>query len=97
MSITESYVLNTVTKAFYTWTIEPVINKLRSVIYVQDAQRLNEPKIKYLTTVEISTTQEVIFFAEAKDNIFLDWTILGTYYSSPNCNSRLLKLLYHWL
>lgn len=76
--------LNTVTKAFYTWTIEPVINKLRSVIYVQDAQRLNEPKIKYLTTVEISTTQEVIFFAEAKDNIFLDWTILGTYYSAPS-------------
>jgi len=76
--------LNTITKAFYTWTIEPVINKLRSVIYVQDAQRLNEPKIKYLTTVEISTTQEVIFFAEAKDNIFLDWTILGTYYSSPS-------------
>ena len=75
--------LNVLSKAFYPWTINPAINKLRSICYVQTALRSQQPKIKFITTVEASLTQEFLFGAEPKDDTWSDWGAFASFYANP--------------
>lgn len=70
--------LNTVTKAFYTWTIGGSRNQVRTFLFLQDAQRSTLSKLKYVVSVESSLVLENIYFAEHKDGVYQDWSTIAS-------------------
>jgi hypothetical protein len=66
-------VMNGLSKAFYPWTIGDGTPDVRGLCYVSDGARSVTPRIKYVTTVNQTGSEEDICFAEFKNTNYLDW------------------------
>jgi hypothetical protein len=78
---TEKYVYNRAlvydarVKAYYPWTFTSPVGTLdlRGLLYVQAADRIDTPGVKYLVTYEDTIDTDILTFAELNDTVHRDW------------------------
>lgn len=70
-------VLNTITGAFYPWTIGDGAPEVRGLLVVSTPTLSTDPAVKLLTTIDAGGGLENITFSEFSNDHYVDWDIAG--------------------
>lgn len=76
-------VLNTITQAFYPWTIGDGAPDVRGVTNVVVGDASASPVVKFTTTVDITSTEQYLTFSEFRQTSYKDWTDYAAFTGVP--------------